>query len=92
MIQSIMMKTVKCLQCDEGKLPGGLMALSANTYQAVISDYGLQRGDQLTFVVITANVRITATSVPFCPCNPWILQEAMARNCRCQQSSAAVAR
>lgn len=35
--------------------PGGLMALSANTYQAVISDYGLQRGDQLTFVVVTAN-------------------------------------
>lgn len=28
------------------------MALSANTYQAVIDDYDLKRGDQLTFVVI----------------------------------------
>lgn len=35
--------------------PGGLIALSANTYQAVLNDYGLQRGDQLTFVVVTAN-------------------------------------
>ena len=26
-------------------------ALSANTYQAVLSDYGLQRGDQLTLIV-----------------------------------------
>ena len=29
-----------------------VMALSANTYQAVIDDYDLKRGDQLTFIVI----------------------------------------
>lgn len=29
-----------------------VMALSANTYQAVIDDYDLKRGDQLTFVII----------------------------------------
>jgi len=40
---------------EDESSPGGLMALSANSYQAVINDYGLQRGDQLTFVVITAN-------------------------------------
>lgn len=28
------------------------MALSANTYQAVIDEYGLQRGDQITFVTV----------------------------------------
>lgn len=27
-------------------------AVSANTYQAIIDDYGLQRGDQLTFVAV----------------------------------------
>ena len=40
---------------EDAASPGGLMALSANTYQAIIGDYGLQRGDQLTFVVVTAN-------------------------------------
>lgn len=30
------------------------MPLSANTYEAVINDYGLQRGDQLTFVTCEA--------------------------------------
>lgn len=31
------------------------LTLSANTYQAILQDYGLQRGDQLTFVALTAN-------------------------------------
>lgn len=31
------------------------IALSANTYKAFLDDYGLQRGDQITFVAITAN-------------------------------------
>lgn len=30
----------------------GQIALSANTYEAMISDYGLQRGDQITFVAM----------------------------------------
>lgn len=29
-------------------------AVSANTYEAIISDYGLKRGDQLTFVAVCA--------------------------------------
>lgn len=33
----------------------GVVALSANTYAAVLADYGLQRGDQLTFVVVREN-------------------------------------
>ena len=37
---------------DEGANMG--FAISANTYQAIIDDYGLQRGDQLTFVAVCA--------------------------------------
>lgn len=33
-----------------------LLALSANTYQKICDTYGLQRGDQLTFVTIMGNV------------------------------------
>ena len=40
---------------DDDALPGALMALPENTYQSVIDTYGLQRGDQLTFVIINAN-------------------------------------
>ena len=40
---------------EDDALPGALMALPENTYQSVIDTYGLQRGDQLTFVVINAN-------------------------------------
>ena len=40
---------------EDDALPGALMALTENTYQSVIDTYGLQRGDQLTFVFINAN-------------------------------------
>jgi len=40
---------------EEDALPGALMAMPENTYQSVIDTYGLQRGDQLTFVFINAN-------------------------------------
>lgn len=41
------------------------IALSENTYAALISDYGLQRGDQITFVAMTGNSADTA-SLSFC--------------------------
>lgn len=41
------------------------VALSANTYAAIIADYGLQRGDQLTFVAMTGNSADDAV-VSFC--------------------------
>lgn len=37
---------------DDGANMG--FAVSANTYQAIIDDYGLKRGDQLTFVAVCA--------------------------------------
>ena len=40
---------------EEDALPGVLLAIPENTYQSVIDTYGLQRGDQLTFVFINAN-------------------------------------
>ncbi len=40
---------------EEDAQPGALMAIPENTYQSVIDTYGLQRGDQLTFVFINAN-------------------------------------
>lgn len=43
----------------------GRMALTANTYEAVISDFGLQRGDQLTFVGVQ---RTSAGSTTFHYC------------------------
>lgn len=56
---------------SEGKLPGvscsinasfeAVMPLTANTYQGVIDKYDLQRGDQLTFVVIEENTEFPGT-------------------------------
>lgn len=40
---------------------GIYIAGAANTYQAVIDAYGLQRGDQLTFLVIETSDYVTAT-------------------------------
>lgn len=56
---------------SEGKLPRvscsinasfeAVMPLAANTYQGVIDKYDLQRGDQLTFVVIEENTEFAGT-------------------------------
>ena len=49
-------------------------ALSANTYQAVLSDYGLQRGDQLTLIVTQgttgANTSFYYARIILDPTNP----------------------
>lgn len=49
-------------------------ALSANTYQAVLSDYGLQRGDQLTLIVTQgttgANTSFYFARIILDPTNP----------------------
>lgn len=36
---------------------GAFTGISTNTYKAVIDKYGLQRGDQLTFIIIDENAR-----------------------------------
>lgn len=36
---------------------GAFTGITANTYKAVIDKYGLQRGDQLTFIIIDENAR-----------------------------------
>lgn len=41
------------------------VTLSANTYAAMLADYGLERGDQLTFMAITGNSADDA-AVSFC--------------------------
>ena len=40
---------------DDDEAKGFVPTITTNTYQAVIDAYGLQRGDQLTFLMIDAN-------------------------------------
>lgn len=40
---------------------GAFTGISTNTYKAVIDKYGLQRGDQLTFIIIDENARSIAS-------------------------------
>ena len=43
---------IKTVAPAAGATPNGIIALSANTYQALVDDYGLRRGDQVTFVAL----------------------------------------
>lgn len=43
----------------------GNMTLAANTYQGVLDQYGLQRGDQLTFVTLQEDMSTHATTFHF---------------------------
>lgn len=67
MVNFIPLKTAKfipaAVQISEGSLPQftpelrngkGVMGLQTNTYKALIDAYGLERGDQLTFITIEA--------------------------------------
>lgn len=56
-----MPKLVTETAVEEGYAENGVgLKLSANTYQAFLDDYGLQRGDQITFVSVNLNAQETA--------------------------------
>jgi hypothetical protein len=46
---------IDCNLRDDDESKGFVPNIKTNTYQAVINAYGLQRGDQLTFLMIDAN-------------------------------------
>lgn len=47
--------TVSCTLRDDDEAKGFVPAITTNTYQAVIDALGIQRGDQLTFIMIDQN-------------------------------------
>lgn len=46
---------IDCNLRDDDEAKGFVPLITTNTYQAVINAYGLQRGDQLTFIMIDGN-------------------------------------
>lgn len=55
---------IDCNLREDDEAKGFVPNIKTNTYQAVIDAYGLQRGDQLTFLMIDAN-----TAAQFGQCN-----------------------
>lgn len=56
--------SVECNLRDDDEAKGFVPAIKTNTYEAVINALNLQRGDQLTFIMIDAN-----TAAQFGQCN-----------------------